>query len=119
VVLRYGAFYGPDTGLFDGPLIDHLRRRRVPLIGKAGGWWSVVHVDDAAAALAVEKGAPGLYNIVDDDPAPVRQWLPEGVQRLTQNSGRSRRSTIEKDGAALSFIVMLPKSVSNPSDVYG
>ncbi|MBV9687233.1 MAG: NAD(P)-dependent oxidoreductase [Alphaproteobacteria bacterium] len=78
IVLRYGAFYGPGTGLFDGPLIDQLRRRRVPLIGDAGGWWSFLHIDDAAAAtaLAVERAALGIYNIADDDPAPVREWLP-------------------------------------------
>ncbi len=76
-VLRYGAFYGPGTGLLDGPMIDQLRRRRVPLIGDANGWWSFVHIDDAAAATAnaVERGAPGIYNIVDDEPAPVREWL--------------------------------------------
>ena len=78
IVLRYGAFYGPATGLFDGPMIDRLRRRRVPLIGDADGWWSFLHIDDAAAAtaIAVERGAPGVYNIADDDPAPVREWLP-------------------------------------------
>jgi len=78
LVLRYGGFYGPGSGVFDGPLVDQLRRRRIPLIGDAGGWWSFLHVDDAAAAtaLAVEKGAPGLYNIVDDEPAPVSAWLP-------------------------------------------
>jgi nucleoside-diphosphate-sugar epimerase len=78
VVLRYGALYGHKTGLFDGPIIDQLRRRRVPLIGDANGWWSFLHVDDAAAAtaIAIECGAPGIYNIVDDEPAPVREWLP-------------------------------------------
>jgi nucleoside-diphosphate-sugar epimerase len=78
VVLRYGAFYGPGTGLFDGPLIDQLRHRRVPLIGTADGWWSFLHIDDAAVAtaIAVERAAPGIYNIVDDEPAPVREWLP-------------------------------------------
>jgi 2-alkyl-3-oxoalkanoate reductase len=78
LVLRYGAFYGPRSGLFDGPIVDQLQRRRVPMIGDGGGWWSFLHVDDAAAAtaLAVVGGAPGLYNIVDDDPAPVRDWLP-------------------------------------------
>jgi nucleoside-diphosphate-sugar epimerase len=78
IVLRYGAFYGRQTGLFDGPMIDQLRRRRVPLIGDANGWWSFVHIDDAAAAtvIAVERGAPGIYNIVDDEPAAVREWLP-------------------------------------------
>lgn len=78
VVLRYGAFYGRRTGLFDGPMLDELRRRRVPLIGDANGWWSFLHIDDAAtaAAVAVERGAPGIYNITDDEPAPVREWLP-------------------------------------------
>jgi nucleoside-diphosphate-sugar epimerase len=78
VVLRYGAIYGPGTGLFDGPLIDQLRHRRVPLIGTADGWWSFLHIDDAAVAtaIAVERAAPGIYNIVDDEPAPVREWLP-------------------------------------------
>jgi 2-alkyl-3-oxoalkanoate reductase len=77
-VLRYGAFYGPHSGLFDGPMIDRLRRRRVPLIGGGDGWWSFLHVDDAAAAtaIAIERGAAGIYNIVDDEPAPVREWLP-------------------------------------------
>jgi 2-alkyl-3-oxoalkanoate reductase len=78
LVLRYGAFYGPKSGLFEGPMVDQVRRRRVPLIGDGGGWWSFLHVRDAAeaTAIAVERGAPGLYNIVDDDPAPVREWLP-------------------------------------------
>jgi nucleoside-diphosphate-sugar epimerase len=78
VVLRYGAFYGDKTGLLDGPTIDQLRYRRVPLIGNGNGWWSFVHIDDAAAAtaIAVERGAPGIYNIVDEEPAPVREWLP-------------------------------------------
>jgi nucleoside-diphosphate-sugar epimerase len=78
VVLRYGAFYGPGTGLLDGPMVDQLRRRRVPLIGDADGWWSFLHIEDAAAATAitVERGEPGIYNIVDDEPAPVREWLP-------------------------------------------
>src|SRR5215831_16598080 len=78
LVLRYGAFYGDRTGLFDGPTIDQLRYRRVPLIGNGNGWWSFVHIDDAAAAtaIAVERGAPGIYNIVDEEPAPVREWLP-------------------------------------------
>jgi nucleoside-diphosphate-sugar epimerase len=78
VVLRYGAFYGRATGLFDGPTIDRLRRRRVPLIGDADGWWSFLHIEDAAAAtaIAIERGAAGIYNIVDDEPAPVQEWLP-------------------------------------------
>ena len=72
VVLRYGAFYGPRSGLFDGSALDQLRRRLFPVIGDGGGWWSFVHLDDAAQATAraIENGAPGIYNIADDDPAP-------------------------------------------------
>jgi 2-alkyl-3-oxoalkanoate reductase len=78
VVLRYGAFYGPHSGLFEGPTLEQIRRRRMPLVGDANGWWSFLHLDDAADATvcAVERGKPGLYNIVDDDPAPMSVWLP-------------------------------------------
>lgn len=78
IVLRYGAFYGPQTGILTARMVDQLQRRRVPLIGNGNGWWSFLHVDDAAAAtaIAVERGAPGVYNIVDDEPAPARDWLP-------------------------------------------
>jgi nucleoside-diphosphate-sugar epimerase len=79
IVLRYGAFYGPGTGMLDHVMVDQIRKRRVPLIGDGAGWWSFVHVDDAAAATvkALEHGKPGnIYNVTDDDPAQVRQWLP-------------------------------------------
>jgi nucleoside-diphosphate-sugar epimerase len=79
VVLRYGGFYGPGTSLGDGGfMLDDLRRRRFPIVGAGTGVWSFVHIDDAAAAtaIAVERGAPGCYQIVDDDPAPVSEWLP-------------------------------------------
>ena len=83
VALRYGAFYGPDTGMFDAAFIDQIRKRRVPLIGSGGAWWSFLHIDDAAeaTALAVERGR-GVYNIVDDDPAPVNEWLPAVARML-------------------------------------
>jgi 2-alkyl-3-oxoalkanoate reductase len=85
IVLRYGAFYGPKTGLFDSALIEQILKRRVPLIGGGEGWWSFIHVEDAAAAtaLAVEDEASGgIYNIVDDEPAPVREWLPALAEML-------------------------------------
>lgn len=85
IVLRYGAFYGTDTGLFDGPMIDQIRARRAPLIGDGEGWWSFLHIDDAAAATAaaIERGRAGsVYNIVDDEPAPAREWLPALARML-------------------------------------
>jgi 2-alkyl-3-oxoalkanoate reductase len=79
VVLRYGGFYGPGTSAGEGGyLLDDLRRRRFPMVGAGTGVWSFVHIDDAATATlaALERGAPGSYQIVDDDPAPVSAWLP-------------------------------------------
>jgi 2-alkyl-3-oxoalkanoate reductase len=80
LVLRYGNLYGPGTSTAeDGVFVELLRKRRMPLIGDGGGIWSFVHIDDAAGATlaAVEGGEPGLYNVCDDEPAPVRTWLPE------------------------------------------
>jgi nucleoside-diphosphate-sugar epimerase len=79
VVLRYGGFYGPGTSAGEGGfMLDDLRRRRFPMVGAGTGVWSFVHIDDAAAATAaaVERGAPGIYQVVDDEPAPVSAWLP-------------------------------------------
>jgi nucleoside-diphosphate-sugar epimerase len=79
LVLRYGTLYGPGTSLgVGGTYPDLIRTRRFPIIGSGAGVWSFVHVDDAAAATvrAVERGAAGVYNIVDDEPAPVSEWLP-------------------------------------------
>jgi 2-alkyl-3-oxoalkanoate reductase len=79
IALRYGGFYGPGTGMdVDGEQLEIVRKRRFPLVGQARGVWSFVHIDDAAAAtvIALEHGKPGVYNIVDDDPAPVSEWLP-------------------------------------------
>ena len=79
IVLRYGSFYGPGTSFAPGgETVEMLRRRRYPIVGDGGGVWSFVHVDDAAeaTALALEGGRAGIYNIVDDDPAPVAEWLP-------------------------------------------
>ena len=80
IVLRYGGFYGPGTSL-DGPGSEHvelIRRRRFPVVGDGRGVWSFIHIEDAAEATvaAVERGHRGVYNIVDDEPAPVAEWLP-------------------------------------------
>ena len=79
IALRYGGFYGPGTGLSaDGEQLELVRKRRFPVVGDGAGVWSFIHIDDAAAATvaAIEGGAPGVYNVTDDEPAPVRVWLP-------------------------------------------
>ena len=78
VVLRYGGLYGPGSSLTRGPQFDAVRKGWFPLIGTGAGIWSFVHTVDAASATvaALTRGS-GLYNIVDDDPAPVSEWLPE------------------------------------------
>jgi len=85
IVLRYGVFYGPGTSLAPGEeQFELVRRRKFPLVGDAGGVWSFIHVADAAEATvaAVERGHRGIYNVVDDDPAPVAEWLPALAQTL-------------------------------------
>jgi nucleoside-diphosphate-sugar epimerase len=85
VVLRYGAFYGPGTAMASGAEeFELIRRRKFPLVGDGGGVWSFIHIADAAEATvaAVEHGCRGAYNVVDDDPAPVAEWLPALAQTL-------------------------------------
>ena len=85
IVLRYGVFYGPGTSLAPGAeQFELVRRRKFPLVGDGGGVWSFIHVADAAEATvaAVERGSRGVYNVVDDDPAPVAKWLPALAQEL-------------------------------------
>jgi len=75
VVLRYGPLYGPGSSDI---MVDVLRRRQLPVVGNGAGVWSFLHVQDAASAAvaALDRGAPGIYNVVDDEPAPVSEWLP-------------------------------------------
>jgi nucleoside-diphosphate-sugar epimerase len=81
IVLRYGGFYGPGTSMSadGGAQLESIRKRKFPVVGDGAGVWSFVHVEDAADATvaAVTFGRRGIYNIVDDDPAPVSEWLPE------------------------------------------
>jgi 2-alkyl-3-oxoalkanoate reductase len=81
IVLRYGGFYGPGTSVSSDPraeITENVRKRKFPVVGTGDGLWSFVHIADAATATvaAIEHGAPGVYNVVDDEPAPVREWLP-------------------------------------------
>jgi nucleoside-diphosphate-sugar epimerase len=92
IALRCGNFYGPGTGFaLDGDLVELVRKRRLPIVGDGGGVWSFAHMDDVATATiaAIGNGAPGVYNIVDDDPAPVAVWLPELAHTL--GAGPPRR----------------------------
>ena len=85
IVLRYGVFYGPDTSLAPGAeQFELVRKRKFPLVGDGGGVWSFIHVADAADATvaAIEHGRRGVYNVVDDDPAPVGEWLPALAAQL-------------------------------------
>jgi nucleoside-diphosphate-sugar epimerase len=79
IVLRYGGFYGPGTSFAEnGESVDAIRKRAFPVVGDGGGMASFIHIEDAARATfaAIERAGRGVYNIVDDDPAPVSAWLP-------------------------------------------
>jgi nucleoside-diphosphate-sugar epimerase len=87
LALRYGGFYGPGTSLAvdpPGELTEMIRKRRFPLVGNGAGVWSLVHIADAAAATAaaLERGAPGVYNVVDDDPVPVSVFVSEVAKEI-------------------------------------
>jgi nucleoside-diphosphate-sugar epimerase len=90
VVLRYGFFYGRGAESIDGASAEDVRKRRMPIIGKGTGIFSLVQVEDAVSAtvLAVERGS-GIYNVCDDDPAPMSDWLPAYAEAL--GAGPPRR----------------------------
>lgn len=87
IAIRYGAFYGPGTGISAAPdavMAEQIRKRRFPIVGSGAGMWSLVHITDAASVTvaAIERGKPGIYHAADDEPAPVRDWLPELARAL-------------------------------------
>jgi len=93
IVLRYGGFYGPGTSVSSDPraeMSENVRKRKFPVVGNGAGLWSFVHIADAATATvaAIERGAPGIYNVVDDEPAPVREWLPALASALGAKAPR-------------------------------
>ena len=80
IVLRYGGFYGPGTSLGDGgAMVDGVRKRQLPIVGDGAGVATFLHIEDAAAAtvVALERGPASIYNVVDDEPAPASEWIPE------------------------------------------
>jgi nucleoside-diphosphate-sugar epimerase len=85
IVLRYGSFFGPGTGLdLGGEQLELIRTRRWPVIGDGEGVWSFIHVEDAADATvaAIERGTRGVYHVVDNEPVPIAQWLPVVAARI-------------------------------------
>ena len=85
IALRYGWFYGPGTSMAPGQeSYEQVRKRKFPLVGDGGGVWSFIHIADAADATvaAIERGSRGIYNVVDDDPAAVAEWLPALAEQL-------------------------------------
>ena len=91
IVLRYGGFYGPGTSLAaDGEMVEAIRKRMFPVVGSGAGMGTFIHIEDAARATlaAIERGRPGIYNIVDDEPAPVSEWLPYLADALGAKSPR-------------------------------
>jgi 2-alkyl-3-oxoalkanoate reductase len=92
LVLRYGYFYGPGTSYAasDGSLAERVRKRGFPVVGDGGGVFPFIHVDDAAAATvaALDRGDPGVYNVVDDEPAPLREWIPVYAEAIGAKSPR-------------------------------
>jgi nucleoside-diphosphate-sugar epimerase len=107
IVLRYGAFYGPGTGMD-----EWFRKRRFPLVGDGGGVWSWIHIADAAEATvaAVEHGTRGIYNVVDDDPAPVAEWLPALTRMLSGKKPRRVPSFIVRLAAGEFAVLMMTEA---------
>jgi nucleoside-diphosphate-sugar epimerase len=118
LVLRYGFFYGPGSGYAsDAYWADQVRKRRFPIVGSGAGVFSFIHVDDAAAATvaAAETGRPGIYNVVDDDPAPVKEWLPAYADVLGAKKPRRVPAFIARFVAS-QYAVMLATQLRGASN---
>jgi nucleoside-diphosphate-sugar epimerase len=110
VVLRYGGFYGPGTGMSaEGDQLEMIRKRKFPVVGDGAGVWSFVHIEDAADATvaAVTRGRPGIYNIVDDDPAPVAEWLPAAARAAGAKPPRHVPRWVGRLAAGEAGVVMM------------
>jgi nucleoside-diphosphate-sugar epimerase len=110
VVLRYGGFYGPGTGMSaEGDQLEMIRKRKFPVVGDGAGVWSFVHIEDAADATvaAVKRGRPGIYNIVDDDPAPVAEWLPAAARAAGAKPPRHVPRWVGRLAAGEAGVVMM------------
>ncbi len=115
VVLRYGAFYGPGTNFSLGPegtMVEAIRKRQMPLLGRAGGVWSFIHIEDAADATvnAIEGRGRGIYNVVDDEPAAVAEWLPVAAQAVEAPAPRRMPRWLGRMFAGESATVMMTEA---------
>jgi nucleoside-diphosphate-sugar epimerase len=110
VVLRYGFFYGPGSAYAsDGSTAAMVRKRAFPVVGDGTAVYSYIHVDDAAGATvaALDHGPPGAYNIVDDDPGKVREWLPEYAEALGARQPRTVPRFLARLGAGKFAVYMM------------
>jgi nucleoside-diphosphate-sugar epimerase len=115
IALRYGGFYGPGTSVSEDPNADMtvlIRKRRFPVVGSGNGVWSFIHIEDAAAATveAVEHGHTGVYQVVDDEPAPVREWLPALANALHAKPPRHVPRWLGRLVAGEAAVVMMTES---------
>jgi nucleoside-diphosphate-sugar epimerase len=114
LALRYGGFYGPGTSLAvdpPGELTEMIQKRRVPIIGNGAGIWSLVHIQDAAAATAaaLERGAPVVYNVVDDDPVPVGELMTELARLIGAKPPRHLPRWVGRIAAGEPGVLMMTK----------
>jgi nucleoside-diphosphate-sugar epimerase len=112
-VLRYGGFYGPGSGVSDGgSQLEAVQRRRFPIVGAGTGVWSLIHTHDAAAATvaAIERRATGVFNVVDDDPAPVAVWLPALAEAIGAKPPRRVPAWLGRLLAGELAVVMMTES---------
>ena len=113
IALRYGGFYGPDTSIWkDGVHRDLILKRRFPIVGQGTGLWSFVHIDDAASATAaaLERGEPGVYNVVDDEPAPATEWLPYLASVLSAKPPRHVPAWLGRLAAGEAVVVLMTEA---------
>jgi nucleoside-diphosphate-sugar epimerase len=115
IVLRYGGFYGPGSGMSadGGEQVEKIRKRQFPLVGNGEGIWSFLHTDDLATATlaAIEHGRPGeIYNIVDDEPAPTKEWLPFLAKTVGAKPPRKVPAWIAKFVASPAAVAMMTES---------
>jgi nucleoside-diphosphate-sugar epimerase len=115
IVLRYGAFYGPGTDISldnEATMAKLIRKRQFPLVGSGGGLWSFIHIEDAATATvaAIERGSRGVYQIVDNEPAAVREWLPALAKALGAAPPRRVPTWIARSVAGEAAVVMMTDS---------